>query len=1257
MGRKRKAHEQEPAEKPKASTNSSQKKRKSDLNKHEEELLPTSRSMAVCSGCNRKARNVKELEVDIEEIPEEPIAFFNPILQEKYQNFGDEEAEFNLDDFSIYCKEKHLCHFDGLVETGYDLYAIGKICPIENVGGKKSTDGVLARLGPISMWDLYGYDTGNCPIVTITTDYAHYYLKQPSTEYMPVFQQMEQRFYLCIVVAKFIKENPEASHSDLEEAIRSYKVTSAKSITSLNNEVLVNNAQFVVNQVAMVNIEYLKSPCMEELMNLTGAALDEELLESHVGVVDKKKMEKKKPKTKRTSKKYTPKKGGSSSDIDSEDFSDTPSKVIPEKNVTSTLLVGEMMCKMFRHMQENQKTNKRRKNGGTPLKAADNFCGSDDDMQCDVIDDDVMSDVDKKPVVNGQENTKSEPVVKIEAGSTKDQQILQSVTLDDNKKVKIGDFIIVPENGGSDEQIGRVQNLWAKTKSSDKNRAVKKRDCTSEHHAHITLLMRATDTILGDAGNKSELFFTEECDDVILTQSVKLISVVHLKKRASWSEKANSTSFFYNKMYEEETARFECLPDHLLLADVEKKAGLACKNCLNTKNDEKTWTVQLLKPIRQCNKADEFFELGKYGGLDYHVGDGILVDPDAFELDYTKRPTTVRKELKTKDSKTYPEYYRKNGYVKSSTDGTGPPLRACRIEQIRRRKKTIRVEVRKFYRPHDLRSGEKAISNDLRKLYRSDELAWIEFDQIVNKCNIRYQADEEKITDFDELQQMLVPSFFFHKNFISDTKKIKALKPETAEEESKLNEKLDKKDAEIKKEEPKTKLKTMEIFSGCGGLSEGLKQSGVADLRWAVEMNIEAAQSFRINNPETTVFTNDCNTVLKNVMKGAKRDGKNLYPQKGEVELLCGGPPCQGFSGMNRYGDGEYSQMKNSMFVTFLSYCEYYSPKFVLIENVRAFISHRKSQMLQMTLAVLVRMNYQVTFGVLQAGHYGLPQTRRRVVLMAASPGNKLPQFPEPLYTFNPKGLKVTVHNKLYKTNITQLESAPFRPITVRDAISDLPELVVNSKQKESMSYAEGRELTTFQKSLRGDSKHLTNHWIFDVSPIVKARFERIPREPGSDWRDLPNDVVPLKDGTFSQYLFYDYTYKSKRYDKKLHGVCPCVNGKKCDPADKQVETLIPWCLVHTADRHNHWSGLYGRISWDGFTGTIVTVPHPMAKQGMVLHPEQHRVVSVRECARFQGFPDSYQFYGKMRDRYRQIGNAVPPPMAKAVGLEILKVL
>ena len=64
-----------------------------------------------------------------------------------------------------------------------------------------------------------------------------------------------------------------------------------------------------------------------------------------------------------------------------------------------------------------------------------------------------------------------------------------------------------------------------------------------------------------------------------------------------------------------------------------------------------------------------------------------------------------------------------------------------------------------------------------------------------------------------------------------------------------------------------------------------------------------------------------------------------------------------------------------------------------------------------------------------------------------------------------------------------------------------------------------------------------------------------------------------------------------------MRGVCTCATGGTCDPADRQFGTLIPWCLPHTGNRHNHWAGLYGRLEWDGFFSTTVTNPEPMGKQ------------------------------------------------------------
>lgn len=107
------------------------------------------------------------------------------------------------------------------------------------------------------------------------------------------------------------------------------------------------------------------------------------------------------------------------------------------------------------------------------------------------------------------------------------------------------------------------------------------------------------------------------------------------------------------------------------------------------------------------------------------------------------------------------------------------------------------------------------------------------------------------------------------------------------------------------------------------------------------------------------LVAHDSNSVCSS--QGAStNERRQELPRKGEVELLCGGPPCQGFSGMNRFNSREYSQFKNSLVVSYLSYCDYYRPRFFILENVRNFVSFKRSMVLKLTLRCLIKMGYQV---------------------------------------------------------------------------------------------------------------------------------------------------------------------------------------------------------------------------------------------------------------------------------------------------------
>ena len=139
---------------------------------------------------------------------------------------------------------------------------------------------------------------------------------------------------------------------------------------------------------------------------------------------------------------------------------------------------------------------------------------------------------------------------------------------------------------------------------------------------------------------------------------------------------------------------------------------------------------------------------------------------------------------------------------------------------------------------------------------------------------------------------------------------------------------------------------------------------------------------------------------------------------------------------------------------------------------------------------------------------------------------------------------------------------------------------------------------------------------------------------PGSDLWDLPNRQLAV-DGEIVPRLLYNYR-KTGGLGPGVRGICACQKENRkggrrrraCLEKDKQTGCLISWSLAHTANKNNNWKGCFGRVPWCGVFKTI-TDPEPLGEQGQVLHPDQNRLVSVRECARSQGFPDTFCLWGQ----------------------------
>ncbi len=393
-----------------------------------------------------------------------------------------------------------------------------------------------------------------------------------------------------------------------------------------------------------------------------------------------------------------------------------------------------------------------------------------------------------------------------------------------------------------------------------------------------------------------------------------------------------------------------------------------------------------------------------------------------------------------------------------------------------------------------------------------------------------------------------------------------------------------------------SRLTCMDLFAGCGGLTIGLGQAGI-DVRWANEIDAHAAATHRQSHPGCTVFEEDVNLLYRRLL-----DADAGLPRPGDVDLLAGGPPCQGFSGYNRHRHAE--DPRNSLVESFLDVVGHLKPRYVLMENVPGMLSLDKGRVPVLLLAALAALGYQARLGILQAGYYGVPQNRWRVFIVAAAAGLTVPSFPMPTHAFP----RTTLFGATaFRANVVKAPDSgadlfwqPAPTVTVWDAISDLPE-IPNGGGADEFEYATPPRCA-YQLMLRGSSTGVWNHKCRELGDLMLSRCQAVPRRPGAGWLDLPDHLKPknlLRHG-------------DRRYDNR-----------------------------------------FGRLHWEGTFNTIVTQVEPY--WGRVIHPEQDRVISLRESARAQGFGDAVRFFGPQTSCYEQVGNAVPPVLGKALGREILR--
>ena len=361
----------------------------------------------------------------------------------------------------------------------------------------------------------------------------------------------------------------------------------------------------------------------------------------------------------------------------------------------------------------------------------------------------------------------------------------------------------------------------------------------------------------------------------------------------------------------------------------------------------------------------------------------------------------------------------------------------------------------------------------------------------------------------------------------------------------------------------------------------------------ALELNQAAVSVFKSNFPSTNVESIDARDFTRSLLAGQL--GTDTYK---DIDLVCGGPPCQGFSNFNRFRSP--ADIRNDLVSYFLESAFALQPKAILMENVPGLLSMDDGKVAHGLLTALEQNGYLASLNVLQAGGYGIPQNRWRVFIVGIRAEFGRFVAPQPPFAF-PKmplwGATQWRPSVITPSKVPDLVNKAWT--TVENAIEDLPDLE-NGESVQGARY-KTRPTGWFQEYLRhGAPKFVENHQTKLLGSLQLERVRNVPRRPMAGWWDLPDHLKPE--------------------NLKRHG-------------DKRYENR------------------FGRLWWEGTFNTILTDAHLYWSR--VIHPVSDRIISVRETARAQSFPDSFVFSGSMSDQYRMIGNAVPPLLGKAIGEQI----
>ncbi|SCV73851.1 BQ2448_6281 [Microbotryum intermedium] len=512
----------------------------------------------------------------------------------------------------------------------------------------------------------------------------------------------------------------------------------------------------------------------------------------------------------------------------------------------------------------------------------------------------------------------------------------------------------------------------------------------------------------------------------------------------------------------------------------------------------------------------------------------------------------------------------------------------------------------------------------------------------------------------------------------------------------------------MSREPDKYSLDALSAYSGVDLLSIGLERGCSAiKTKAAIEQNPYAAAALKANgqkvfNCPTSDYVEAFYYSQSVPVQDADHRPRPTALKRGEVHLIQSGPPCQGFSAQNQYKTQDDVRCLEPF--VWLSAVEQYRPLFAVFENVsdiQRFILPRGSEkeapekggLLRLLMSALIQLGYQVRLDIHQAAAFGTPQARRRVILMCARRGLSLPAAPQPTHAFTDKGLKTfaapyETGTKIHTTcsSLRRGGHAPHHAVTIEEAINDLP----------SFGFADPFDLTpagdadfawepylpigfrSRQHVLEQDHKAKS----FYASKYPKSSFQSCLRvrtiksghtilTPETSEHVVP--AVPEIHASYFANIAKRSTMRNSRVPGKSHNYhdIPLEVTIEYEDGVEQSFALRPELPSAMQDEDKRGSRdaehFWARLEWTQVISTLLTQLQPAGYwHGPRIHPVDNRQLSVRETARLFGCPDhiNLEALGRADDEderfdemYKLVGNAVPVPLAEAIGRELHRVV